>query len=60
MANIVWEWFTKGINAGDKVKSGEEIELMGMHDLWCEWRSMPQTVQISSAQEKKEIKRNVI
>lgn len=33
---------------------------MGMYDLWSEWRSVHQTVQINTAQEKKEVKRNVI
>lgn len=39
-ASSIWEGFAKGINADDKVKSGEEIEIMGMCDLWSEWRSM--------------------
>lgn len=37
-ANSIWEGFAKGINADDK--SGEEIEIMRMCDLWSEWRSM--------------------
>lgn len=49
-ANSIWEGFAKGISADDK--SGEEIEIMRMCDLWSEWRSMYQTVQISTAQEK--------
>lgn len=55
-ANSICEGLAKGINAGDKVKSVEEIELTGMYDLWSEWRSMHQTVQINTAQEKKKLK----
>lgn len=38
--NSTREGFVKGINENDKVKSGEEIETMGMDDPWSKWRNM--------------------
>lgn len=44
----------------NKAKSEQEVELKGAYDLWHECRSMYQIVQINNAQEKREVKINVI
>lgn len=38
--NSIWEGFVKGTDENDKGKSGEEIEAMGMGDLWSKWTIM--------------------